>query len=51
MNSIPTFVFPGLDGTDLLLDRFAELAPQSHSVQICQLPDNPSDGYANLCDT
>ncbi len=49
MQSSSAIVFPGLDGTDLLLGRFAELAPQSQPVSIVPLPDDPRDDYESLC--
>lgn len=47
---ITTFVFPGLDGTGLLLDTFKEAAPPSHRVTVLRLPDDPTDDYDSLCD-
>ena len=48
MSSIPIYILPGLDGTDLLLQRFVELAPSEMSVQVIPLPDDPDDNYDSL---
>ncbi len=48
MNSIPIYILPGLDGTDLLLQRFVELAPLETSVQVIPLPDDPHANYDSL---
>jgi pimeloyl-ACP methyl ester carboxylesterase len=50
MKTSSTCVLPGLDGTNLLLDRFVELAPESTSPQVIPLPDDPVDDYQSLCD-
>ncbi len=50
MKPTPTIILPGLDGTGLLLDRFRELAPETHDAIVCALPDNPNDNYPTLCD-
>ena len=50
MKPIPTIILPGLDGTDLLLDRFRKLAPETNDVVVWALPDNPNDNYQTLCD-
>ena len=50
MKTITTFVLPGLDGSDLLLDRFQQLAPPTHDVRVLTLPDDPTAGYFELCD-
>ena len=41
---------PGLDGTDLLLDRFGRLAPPTYDVTVLTLPDDPAAGYLERCD-
>lgn len=41
-------VFPGLDGTDLLLDSFRQLAPVQLDVVIHALPDEASASYQDL---
>jgi len=41
-------ILPGLDGTDLLLARFVELAPAGVTVTIVPLPDDPNDDYELL---
>ena len=38
-------MLPGLDGTDLLLDHFVELAPAGVTVTVVPLPDDPNDDY------
>ena len=48
MESSSTIVLPGLDGTDLLLDGFIKLAPESHSCRVIALPDDPNDNYESL---
>lgn len=50
METTQIIVLPGLDGTDLLLDRFCEYAPPAVEITIVSLPDNPNDGYVTLCD-
>ncbi len=50
METITTLVLPGLDGTDLLLDRFGRLAPPTYDVTVLTLPDDPMAGYSELCD-
>ncbi len=50
MNLATTIVLPGLDGTNLLLERFRELAPESHDVNVLPLPDDPTADYGTLCD-
>lgn len=47
---LKTLVLPGLDGTDLLLNRFRQLAPPAHDVTVLTLPDDPKAGYTDLCD-
>jgi pimeloyl-ACP methyl ester carboxylesterase len=42
-------ILPGLDGTDLLLQRFVERAPSNRSTTVIRLPDRPSDDYESLC--
>lgn len=49
MVSTSTIVLPGLDGTDLLLDRFSQFAPASQPVRVVKLPDDPNDNYDSLC--
>ena len=44
METITTLVLPGLDGTDLLLDRFGRLAPPTYDVTVLTLPDDPAAG-------
>lgn len=41
-------ILPGLDGTDLLLGRFVDLAPVDCRVKVLPLPDNPADDYESL---
>lgn len=41
-------ILPGLDGTDLLLAPFIELAPPGCTVTIMPLPDDPTDDYESL---
>lgn len=41
-------ILPGLDGTDLLLGRFVQLAPAECRVIVLTLPDNPTDDYDSL---
>jgi len=50
METVATLVLPGLDGTDLLLDRFRRLAPPTYDVTVLALPDDPTAGYSELCD-
>ena len=50
MSSSPTIILPGLDGTDLLLDRFVELSPESGSTSVLAIPDDASDDYESLTD-
>lgn len=50
METVTTLVLPGLDGTDLLLDRFRQLAPPTYDVTVLALPDDPAAGYSELCD-
>ena len=50
MESLKTIVFPGLDGTDLLLDQFQVLAPDPFDVTVYPLPDDADIGYAELAD-
>lgn len=50
MKTSSTIILPGLDGTDLLLDRFVALAPESISPQVIPLPDDAVDDYQSLCD-
>lgn len=50
METITTLVLPGLDGTDLLLDRFQRLAPPDYEVTVLALPDDSTAGYSELCD-
>ena len=50
METTQIIVLPGLDGTDLLLDRFREYAPPAFEMAIASLPDNPDDDYVTLCD-
>ena len=38
-------MLPGLDGTDLLLEHFVELAPACVTVTVVPLPDDPNDDY------
>jgi len=40
MDAVPTFVFPGLDGRTGMLTRFRDLAPQTHSVSLLDLPSD-----------
>jgi pimeloyl-ACP methyl ester carboxylesterase len=49
MASFPIIVLPGLDGTDLLLQQFVELAPEPYTVEVVALPDDPTDDYNSLC--
>jgi len=42
---LPIFILPGLDGSDSLLHRFADLAPPNVSVRILALPDDPKADY------
>ncbi len=48
MKSMRIVVLPGLDGSDLLLDRFNELAPAGISVTVMPLPDDPANDYESL---
>ena len=48
MESIRVVLLPGLDGTDLLLARFIELAPPGYTVTVLSLPDDPADDYESL---
>jgi len=48
MKRIRVFVFPGLDGTDRLLERFAATAPSNFDVQLLRLPDDSDAGYSDL---
>ena len=48
MSSIPIYILPGLDGTDLLLQRFVELAPSETLVQVIPLADDPDANYDSL---
>lgn len=41
-------ILPGLDGSDLLLGRFVELAPAGYAVTVLPLPDDPADDYESL---
>ena len=50
MKPTTTIILPGLDGTELLLSRFHELAPESHKVTVFPLPDDPMANYGTLCD-
>lgn len=50
MNAITTIILPGLDGTDLLLGPFCELAPRSLDATVHPLPDDPKADYVSLCD-
>ena len=50
MNCQQIIIFPGLDGTDLLLDRFCEIAPAAFEVKVLAIPDDPADDYKTLCD-
>jgi pimeloyl-[acyl-carrier protein] methyl ester esterase len=50
MKPTTTIILPGLDGTDLLLAPFCELAPESHDVTVYTLPDDPTTDYDTLCD-
>ncbi len=50
MNPVNTIILPGLDGTDRLLARFCELAPESIHASVCSLPDDPTKNYDSLCD-
>jgi pimeloyl-[acyl-carrier protein] methyl ester esterase len=45
---MPIVILPGLDGTDLLLGRFVELAPAQSVVTVLPLPDNSADDYDAL---
>jgi len=47
---VTTLVLPGLDGSGLLLDRFQQLAPPTHNVEVRVLPDDPAAGYFELLD-
>jgi len=50
MNPATTIILPGLDGTNLLLDRFRELTPESLDVRVLPIPDDPIANYDTLCD-
>lgn len=50
MGSTRVVILPGLDGTDLLLDRFVKSAPVGRPVAVVPLPDAPVDNYEALCD-
>ena len=50
MESQNTFVLPGLDGTDLLIDGLCQSAPSNHRVKVLTLGDDPLIGYRELCD-
>jgi len=50
MQPTSVVVLPGLDGKNVLLGSFVDLAPQNLSVSVYTLPDNPNDDYASLCD-
>ena len=50
MEKKTTLVFPGLDGSGLLLDRFQQSAPPTHHVTVLELPDDATAGYSELCD-
>lgn len=41
-------ILPGLDGTDLLLDRFITHAPAGYQAAVIPLPDDPTDDYGTL---
>lgn len=41
-------IFPGLDGTDRLLQPFREAAPECASVNVLTLPDNPAADFSGL---
>ena len=50
MKPTTTIILPGLDGTDLLLGPFCQLAPESHDVTVYTLLDDPTADYDTLCD-
>lgn len=49
MTKTAIIVLPGLDGSDLLLDHFASLAPSTQPIYVHALPDDPKDDYESLC--
>lgn len=50
MESTRYVLLPGLDGTDLLLNRFCELAPNPDLISVVPLPDDPANDYRELCE-
>ncbi len=48
MKPIPIIILPGLDGSDLLLQRFIDLAPSDISARVVSLPDDSNADYNAL---